>query len=153
MKPPYKKMPGRRRGFIKGSSLWMGDDHLLLVRSMRFREEYKRFHLRDVQAVAVARAPRFHISTPMFGLVILYAIAYAVVRGFLARELPFLWAAAAILVASWVYISAWCSCRCRIYTAVSSDELPSVYRTWTARRFLARLEPRIAEVQGAVQGN
>ena len=31
---------------------------------------------------------------------------------------------------------------------MSADELPSVYRSWTARRFLAQVEPRIREVQG-----
>jgi hypothetical protein len=153
MKASYERLPGRRRGFIRGASLWLGDDHLLLVRSMRFREEYKRFHLRDIQAIVVARTPRIHVSTRAFGLVILYAIAYGIVRGFYARELPYLWAAAAIAVAVWLYISLWDSCRCRIYTAVSSDDLPSIYRTWTARRFLSRVEPRIAEVQGAVQEN
>jgi hypothetical protein len=52
----------------------------------------------------------------------------------------------------WAFVSATCSCRCRIYTAVSSDDLPSVYRTWTARRFLAAVEPKIAEVQGVLEG-
>ena len=59
----YRKLPGRRRGFIFGSSVWMGSDHLLLVKSARFREEYKRFYFRDIQAIVTANAPRFHIST------------------------------------------------------------------------------------------
>src|SRR5208283_1031251 len=45
------------------------------------------------------------------------------------------------------------SCRCRIYTAVSSEELPSLYRTWTARRFLERVEPVLAQAQGAIEGS
>jgi len=60
---------------------------------------------------------------------------------------------AAVLLAAWIYISAACSCRCRIQTAVSRDELPSIYRTWTARRFLAQVEPRIVAVQGVLEGN
>src|ERR1700684_2106413 len=59
MTAPYRKLPGTRRGFIQKSSVWAGPDHLLLVRGSRFREEYKRFYYRDVQAIAVARAPRF----------------------------------------------------------------------------------------------
>jgi hypothetical protein len=35
---------------------------------------------------------------------------------------------------------------------VSSDELPSVYRIWTARKFLAAVEPLIAQTQGTIQG-
>ena len=64
------KVPGRDRSgdahrtascragaadFCRGSSVWLGPDHLLLVESLRFREEYKRFYLRDIQAIAVAR--------------------------------------------------------------------------------------------------
>ena len=60
---------------------------------------------------------------------------------------------AATLILAWLYISLAQSCCCRILTAVSRDELPSVYRTWTARRFLARVEPRIAEAQGRLEGN
>ncbi|HEV2444993.1 MAG TPA: hypothetical protein VGS58_03690 [Candidatus Sulfopaludibacter sp.] len=148
MSPRYRRLPGRLRGFIRGSSVWLGDDHLLLVKSTRFREEYKRFYLREVQAIAVARAPRYHISSR----------AAAIGAGWLlaALGLPELtmyrWALSVVLAAAWLYFSAACSCRCRIYTAVSADELPSVYRTWTARRFLAAVEPRIAQVQGVAEG-
>jgi hypothetical protein len=156
MTGPYRRLPGRLRGFIHGSSVWMGDDHLLLVNSTRFREEYKRFHLRDVQAMAVARAPRFHISTrsaaigAVWLLTLWFASLMTPVGGF--SVVPYLWAIAVALVAAWAFISATCSCRCRIYTAVSGDDLPSVYRTWTARKFLAAVEPKIAEVQGVLEG-
>lgn len=61
-----------------------------------------------------------------------------------------MWAVAVVLVGMWIYLSAACSCVCRIYTAVSRDDLPSIYRTWTARKFISRVEPRIAEVQGSI---
>jgi hypothetical protein len=54
------------------------------------------------------------------------------------------------MVATWVSISAASSCRCRLYTAVSRDELPSLYRTWTARQFLNQVKPWIDRVQGVV---
>jgi hypothetical protein len=60
--------------------------------------------------------------------------------------------AALALAGVWIYISAAQSCRCRIYTAVSGDELPSVYRLWTARKFLAQVGPLIAQTQGALEG-
>jgi hypothetical protein len=50
--------------------------------------------------------------------------------------------------AAWLYISAAQSCTCRLYTAVSREDLPSLYRMWSARKTLAELERRIAEVQG-----
>ena len=68
-----RKLPGRRRGFLFGSSVWMGPDHLLLVKSARFREDYKRFYFRDIQAIVTAGAPRFHLSTEVGALRLLVA--------------------------------------------------------------------------------
>jgi hypothetical protein len=151
----YRKLPGRRRGILRGASVWIGGDHLLFVKSFRFREEYKRFHLRDVQAIVVASAPRFHISTRslFIGALWSFACLLASVNARFEFLKPALYVVAAGLVAVWLLISAAFSCRCRILTAVSLDELPSIYRTWTARRFLAKVEPGIAEVQGRVEGN
>jgi hypothetical protein len=131
---------------------------LLLIRGSRFREEYKRFFYRDVQAIAVARAPRFHLSTRS-GLVaaILAILSPALFFGSLITGSgPLALAIAGLgvaLVAVWIYISAAESCRCRIYTAVSSDDLPSVYRAWTARKFVSEVELLIARTQGTIEGD
>jgi len=136
---------------MRGSSVWLGPDHLLLVRSWRFREEYKRYHMGDIQSIAVAAAPRFHISTRSIGIAILWLIAISIA---IARRSSWaedsLWVLAAALVGAWIYISASCSCICRIYTAVSGDDLPSVYRNWTARKFMHRVQPQISAAQGPI---
>jgi hypothetical protein len=143
----YRRLPGRRRAFLQGASVWIAPDHLLLVKSLRFREEYKRYQLQDIQAIVIAHRPRFHISTRAAGIAIVWLIAFSVLFRF-HWGAPLLWAAVAALVIAWVYVSAACSCTCRIYTAVSRDELPSVYRTWVAKRFLRAIGPKITAVQG-----
>jgi len=147
----YRKLPGHRRGFVRGASLWLGPDHILSVKSMRFREEYKRFHLRDIQSIVVARKPRYHFSTRAAAIVVLWGIAYL-----LAERLGGIWGptvlkAGPLLVLLWIFVSHKRSCVCRIRTAVSAEELPSIYRTWTAERFLAQVTPRIAEAQGTLE--
>jgi hypothetical protein len=148
----YRKLPGHRRGLVHGASLWLGSDHLLAVTSSRFREDYKRFHLRDIQAIVVAESQRFHISSRAI------AIGAILLVTWLFARLRFDWAtyafagAALTLMVAWLYISMACSCRCRIFTAVSKDELPSIYRTWTARKFIDALQPKISEVQGVIEG-
>ncbi len=153
----YRKLPGHRRGFVWGASVWLGADHLLLVRSMRFREEYKRYQLRDIQAIVVAKAPRFHISTRSATIAALLGIAFLITRpAELRTGIPFaaiFGILAAGLLLAWLVISAAFSCCCRIYTAVSSDELPSLYRTWTARQFLSQMEPLIDQAQGALDAS
>jgi hypothetical protein len=149
----YRRLPGYRRGLFRGASVWLGPDHLLSVQSMRFREEYKRFYLRDVQAIVVADAPRFHISTRAIVIAVLWLAAWLALRDLSGWAPAVLWTAAIVLIGTWLYVSASCSCTCCIYTAVSCDEFRSVYRTWTARRFLRELEPRISEAQGILEGD
>ncbi len=148
----YRKLPGRRRGFIKGSSVWMGSDHLLLVNSTRFREEYKRFYLRDIQAIVVAGAPRFELSTRAALAGLIWVLWYFLFRNRAEWAPAVLWSALIIAAGAWLFIGAARSCRCRIYTAVSRDDLPSVNRIWVARQFLAAVEPRIGQAQGIVEG-
>jgi hypothetical protein len=149
----YRRLPGNRRGFLHSATMWLGADHLLAVQSMRFREEYKRFYLRDIQAIVVADAPRFHLSTRAAAAVVLWFAAWLALREIFPWTSP-VWIAFGIgLAGAWLYVSANCSCTCRIYTAVSRDEIRSVYRRWTARRFLNQVEPKIAEVQGVLEGD
>lgn len=145
----YRKLPGRRRGLVFGSSLWLAPDHLLLVRSSRFSEDYRRFYLRDIQAVVMTRTARFHVPAWVwFAPLLLLVLTPFVIAG----SIP-MWvvaAAAALLLAWWLFVSLTRSCVCRLYTAVSSEELPSLCRLRPARKALAILEERIAAVQGAM---
>jgi hypothetical protein len=143
----YRGLPGRRRGFIRSASLWTGADHLLSVKSSRFQEQYKRFYFRDIQAIVITRVPRFAIS-PRLLAAALVAMGVVIFSARLAGVAGWLWLAMAALAAGWIYISAAQSCTCRLYTAVSREDLPSLYRVWTARKALAELEGRIAQVQG-----
>jgi hypothetical protein len=149
----YRKLPGHRRGLLHSASLWLGDDHILSVRGFRVREEYKRYHFRDIQGIVIADAPRYHISTRTLTIAAVWFIAYiaAVARTSWAHVV--FWLIFAGLAVAWLYVSGASSCRCRIFTAVSREDLPSIYRTWTARRFLQQLEPHILQAQGALPEN
>jgi hypothetical protein len=125
-----------------GASLWMATDHLLAVKSSRFRESYRRFYFRDIHAIIVTRCPRYPLSTrsAVLGFLLLVGVLFPATR----------WPSAALLAASiaaWLYISMRESCLCRIHTAVSCETLPSLYRIWNARRFLVEVEPLIAAAQ------
>lgn len=145
----YKRLPGRKRGIFHGASLWLGDDHLLAVSGWRFTEDYKRYYYRDIQALVVTREGRFVAPLPW----VLAALA-AGVTALIAKAGSVAWLAEActgILVVLGLYlliVSLTQSCRCRIQTAVSREELPSLYRMWSARKAVAILERRIGEEQG-----
>jgi len=120
------------------------------VKTAWFREEYKRFYLRDIQAIVVASGPRFYFSMPM----LVFAVVWLFSGLFMAawpNSVAIGWIAATVaMLVVWLAISVTAGCRCRLYTAVSRDDLPSLFRTWTARSFLRKVQPRIEEVQGAV---
>jgi hypothetical protein len=147
-RPIYRKLPGRRRGFIISASLWTGADHMLSVRSARFQERYKRFYFRDIQAMVITKVPRFVVSTWVAAVAVLLLTGVLIVRALLPALTGWFWLLPAALAGVWIYISAAQSCTCRLYTAVSREDLPSIYRMWTARKALAVLEQRIAQVQG-----
>lgn len=149
----YSRLPGRRRGILRGASVWLGSDHLLAVRSTRFRENYKRFYFRDIQAIAVARAPRHHLSVRAIAIALVLFWTWALVRSFWPMADQVFFTTLGLLALIWLQVSTRYSCRCRIYTAVSQEELPSIYRTWTARRFLAKVEPLIAAAQPPADPN
>jgi hypothetical protein len=149
----YRRLPGRRRGVITGASLWMGSDHILLVKSAWFREEYKRFYLRDIQAIVVAPGPRFYFSMPMLVFVLVWLFSALPMSAWAGSVVLGWFAATMLMVAAWLAVCIAGGCRCRLYTAVSKDDLPSLFRTWTARRFLRQVQPRIEQVQGTVDAS
>lgn len=144
----YRKLPGRRSGFIFSASLWTGADHILSVKSARFQEQYKRFYFHDIQAIVVTKVPRLMVSMPLVAAAALLLTAVLIVRVWAPPLADWLWLVLAALTAVWIYASVAQSCTCRLYTAVSREDLPSIYRMWTARKALAELEQRISQVQG-----
>jgi hypothetical protein len=145
---PYRRLPGNLRGWIRKSSLWEGDDHLLLVRGTRFAEDYRRFYYRDIQAISMHRAPVLgSIGWLLLNLilcVLFVAVAVDSPRGWwIALPLT------ALLIAN-IVVSLRYGCRCHVQTAVSREELASLIRTWSARKTFARLRAKIDEAQGAL---
>ena len=53
----YQRLTGRKRTLFGFSQLWLAPDHILLVRSTRFTENYQRFSLADIQAIVVTELP------------------------------------------------------------------------------------------------
>jgi len=148
---PYTRLPGTRRGVLLSASLWMGSDHFLLVRNTRFAETYKRFFYRDVQAILVRQSPRFSVPAYWFIACVLFALT-AIFEQFLPgwhHSYISLLALAGLLV--WLLVeSLFLSCTCHVKTAVSSEELTSLFRIRSARQALDLLSTRIEDAQGAL---
>ncbi|HXN45611.1 MAG TPA: hypothetical protein VN893_03160 [Bryobacteraceae bacterium] len=147
----YKRLPGGRRGFFRQASLWLGDDHVLAVTGWRFTEDYKRYYYRDIQALALARTPRWAVTLPWFFVaLVLFLVALVARAGEVAWLPDVCWALVVALAVAWLFVSLQASVRCTIQTAVSREELPSLFRFWSSERAIRILGDRIAQVQGTL---
>jgi hypothetical protein len=147
----YRKLPGDFRGFLRRNTLWLGEDHLLLVDSSRFSETYKRFYLRDIQTIIIRKSPRFML--PYYWVLLAAAALLALLIGLNPFRESFFWPAVIVFGGVAVYLYLACmfqSCACHLITRVNRVEVPSLFRLWSAQRFVAEVAPLIAAAQGAL---
>ena len=141
---PYKRLPGRVSGFLHSPSVWLGDDHILVVSGSRFEERYHRVYLADVKAMVIKRRGRFAMQW-------WYLIALPLIV--LAWNSPWSWLniplGLGLLAAGFGLAAASLREGCDLFlsTEVGYVKVPSVALTWTARRFAARLTPAIVAAQ------
>lgn len=148
---PYQRIGPLTSHVFGHDSLWLGADHLLAVANRRFVEDYRRFDLREIQAIVMCKQFRFIV--PVYWLLAFATAFIVVIVGTVRGSRPLAdtgWAIVALLGIYWVAASLAGSCSCHLQTAVDSYELPGLYRLWAARRVLQTLEARIAEIQGVL---
>jgi hypothetical protein len=146
----YKPLTGKRRAIASFSQLWLGPDHILLVRSSRITERYQRFAFADIQSIVIT-------STPDRTVLQILAVITAIAWGALAMATDsrfaggfFLVTGVLAVVLAAIDIARGPRCTCTLYTAVSQEPLHPVSRQRIATKFLAALRPAIEAVQGAV---
>ena len=66
--PSYKKLTGKRRSWIQYSQLWLAADHLLMIQSSRFTEEYSRYKFEDIEAIVVTELEAEPLRQIVFAL-------------------------------------------------------------------------------------
>jgi hypothetical protein len=144
----YRKLTRKKRTLLGSTQLWLGDDHVLMVRSTRFIEEYRRFQLSDIQAVvACERPPWVLMQVALIIGAVMFFLGMAGVDFLFARI--FLAAIGVLLLAILAYDSVRGQrCHCRLLTEVSAEILNPVTRVSDYNRLLSVLQPAIEAVQG-----
>ncbi len=146
----YRKLTPRRRGIGGFSQLWLASDHILLVRSSRFVEQYRRFALADIQAIVVTPlADHTPWQLAALGASIVWTLVFLVVDSTAGKI--FFGATGAIAIGfSMADIALGRRCRCYLHTAVTRELLTPVSRLRSARAFLERIRPAIEAAQGTL---
>lgn len=159
----YRRLPGNaftvsprfriRIDYVR-SSLWLASDHILHVRWRRFSENYKRFYLKDIQAIILSRttAGRTHnlICGGLIGCIAVLSLTATVLKW--PRELLFFMVplAASFMLVLLINTLLGPTCACRLHTAVQVEDLMSLGRLRTARKVINILKPLIEAAQGTL---
>jgi hypothetical protein len=160
----YKRLTrsGGRGGFIVAvrsrASLRLGPDHLLLVESNGYTEIYKRFYLRDIQAIVIQKTRNFQIFNFVLGIIVLVfllltiAIMPKTASGWTEDITPWIIVLGIItglfLLFLLINLIAGRTCNTFLRTAVQIEQLPSLSRVRKTRRTLAKIHPLIVAAQG-----
>jgi hypothetical protein len=146
---PYRRLPGTGyQIFGRRVQLWQGAEHLLLVEWDGYREYYKRFDYRDIQAFTIRKS----IEGKAFNAILGTLVSVLVVLAMLAPEIELRVFALVLAGVLGLMLMANAllgpTCRCSLRTAVQTHELPSLRRLRRARKVLAHLRPLIGASQG-----
>jgi hypothetical protein len=130
--------------------LWQGEEHLLLVEWDGYREFYKRFSYRDIQAIIVRKTPEGKIVNIILGLIAGFFGGIAFTIDDVGGRIALLSIAGLFGLILLINFLSGPTCQCQIRTAVQLDELPTLTRLPRARKVINRIRPRIVEAQGQV---
>ena len=139
-------------------SLWEGKDHLLLIDTNGYTENYRRFYFRDIQAISIGQTNGRAVWNGIWGALTGVTAALWLPHFASLQGPPALWE---ILVASGTILLfglpliinnlLGTACVCLIQTAVQHEELAPLRRVRAANRIIQRLMPAITAAQGVVQ--
>ena len=148
----FIRLRARRRGFLRRASVWDAGEYLLSVSGTSFSERYRRFYYRDIKAIVVQRGPRLG----SIGALVVLALM-AMIIGISTAATPYpspplvhvFWLAPLLWLCILMYLNLARSCRIFVYTAVSSEEIPAIFRRSAAERVLPHIVDKIREAQGS----
>ncbi|MDB6094617.1 MAG: hypothetical protein JWM32_2179 [Verrucomicrobia bacterium] len=130
------------------NSLWVAKDHLLIVKSNGYSEEYQQLQLRDIQGICIVDSGRRFNWALGWGTVAAVSGLFTI-GSYFAHETP--WVSGVILIPSLVAFT-WnqllgAGCQVVVMTGVQAAKLPSLVRWPKARKVLARIRPLIDAAQ------
>jgi hypothetical protein len=132
-------------------SLWTAADHLLIVNSTGYSEDYQRIQFSDIRGFFTIPSDRrllWHLPWTLLALI----SGILVANGLFSGKPPYF---SGVMLGFSLILIAWNqlmgpSCRVFVVTGVQTATLPSLVRRRRARKVLARLKPLIAATQAGM---
>jgi hypothetical protein len=127
-------------------SIWLAEDHLLLVQSSYFTQTASRVDLRDIEAIVVRPTATYAWTNALAAMPCLLGTCL-IVAGSAPWVIFGALLTAACLLVLLVNLLRGRTCECRLQTRVSTRTLYALRRYRDARRALAQLAPRLEASQ------
>lgn len=149
----YKKLARGTEGMMVRCSLWLGDDHLLAVKSSGYIENYSRFYLKDIGGLIWQRTSKGLITNIVLGAVLFLMLltGASTYDGTFNGVAIFLviFGTPLLIALLWNLIKG-TTCSCQIITPLGPVAMPAISRVSTVKSLLNRLRPLIANQQGSL---
>lgn len=144
----YTRLARSWFGVASYASLWVANDHLMIVSSTGYNEAYARVMLRDIKAIFVTETPR-RLIWNLVWLILAAAAAIRLVFLLLRDSTPTFSVAFLIVAVIALSLSTYAGAGCRVtmITDVQTTRLPALVRRRKTRKVLARLQPLITAAQ------
>lgn len=146
---PYRRLPGTGHGVFEHVRLYLAADHLLQVSSSGFTETYRRYYLRDLQAITVRESMHGKVWNGVWGF---FAFLPVIVALQVSGAAMMVWwlITAIFLLPLVINVALGPTCVCQVRTAVQTRPLPSLNRARRAGKVIALLRPLIEAAQGTL---
>jgi hypothetical protein len=146
--PTYRRLPGKKKGFIMGQhTLWRGRDHLLQIYARWGTEDYKRYYFNDIQAIITRRTDTGKIQNFVTGtLAGFFGLFAATATGGWVTFNAII--AMVILCLLIINVIKGPTCETHLLTAVQTEKLHSLNRIQKAQAVMNQLKPLIEHFQG-----
>jgi len=148
--PTYRRLPGKKKGFLIGQhTLWQGPDHLLQIYSRLGVEDYKRFYFSDIQAIITRKTGVGIVLNLVLGAATVLFCLLAVTSG--GGWSIFNAIIAGVMLILWIInFFRGPTCETHLLTAVQTEKLHSLHRLKITQPVMNQLRSMIEKQQGRI---
>ena len=149
-KTAYKRLPGKKKGFLIGHhTLWQSSDHLLQIYSRLGVEDYKRYYFDDIQAIITRKTGSGRIQNIILAAIFSLFCFFTVTSSGTWRLLPAV-IAAGILLILLINVLRGPTCETVLLTAVQTEKLYPLHRLKKTEAVMNQLRSIIERRQGRI---
>lgn len=151
-KPTYRCLARGTIALVMRCSLWLGDDHLLAVKSTGYTEDYTRVYFKDLKGVVAHRTKIWMAGNLILGILLaLFGLGIITTDDiFSAGTIALMFLASPFLIAFLINLLRGPTCKTSLLTPLGAVELPAIGRIRRVERLIRDLRPLIAARQGSM---